>query len=615
MTTTQKHPAPRVLGADGPIPVDFAVRMYTDHRRSGAILIRGGPGSDLTAAANHLKAEFRGRADVRVSDEQLSNPDLQFHLRGWAIDVGCPLARRIYTAVFDLAAWSTDEIIEYVLANYPQKAKSILDRIMPTPDPSLDGIPLVWRTVIDVLATPDSIKTPSDALDEFLRVRIGDRPGLEDEARFHLQTDEPDETWPRWTEQHLAGLRQSDVELLRCPPVLDRLALKSVIRVFNDADRAAETQLTLPAHLAAAAGKYAATTPAWRLKLLASLQYRMSASAAAAASILTYSGVWWPPPSLAQDFKDAHLAGVAWPGRDLRTHFFEGADLSGANLEQAMLHNLSFRNALLMQARLRGAHLKDAKLDFACLDDAILAEAIAPGSRFSNASLMRAVLDHGEFDKANFNFANLTDASLVGAALHAASLRRTILTDANCTSTGFCRASIWEVDFRTAHLDRASFRGATCQSSNFEGIRADELNAFAAQFSRCDFTASELKSPDFRGARFEDCGLAEISWVGADLREATFRNCTFHAGSSRSGLVGSPLASEGTRTGFYTDDATEQGFKSPDEIRKADLRGADLRGADLGGIDLYLVDLRGATLDPAAYNWARRCGAILHARR
>ncbi len=65
--------------------------------------------------------------------------------------------------------------------------------------------------------------------------------------------------------------------------------------------------------------------------------------------------------------------------------------------------------------------------------------------------------------------------------------------------------------------------------------------------------------------------------TGADLRFATF-----HLGSTRSGLVGSPIACEGSRTGFYTDDFDAQDFKPPEEIRKANLCGADLRGAWFG---------------------------------
>src|SRR5262249_54749826 len=96
---------------------------------------------------------------------------------------------------------------------------------------------------------------------------------------------------------------------------------------------------------------------------------------------------------------------------------------------------------------------------------------------------------------------------------------------------------------------------------------------------------------------------------GADLTGARF-----HLGSSRSGRVGSTIPCEGSRTGFYTDDYDDQGFKSPEEIRKANLCFADLRGAILRNVDFYLVDLRGALLDPQGEKYVRGRGAILEAR-
>jgi len=115
-----------------------------------------------------------------------------------------------------------------------------------------------------------------------------------------------------------------------------------------------------------------------------------------------------------------------------------------------------------------------------------------------------------------------------------------------------------------------------------------------------------MSSADFRGA-----GLAHVELEEADLRDADFTHASFHLGSSRSGLVGSVIASEGSRTGFYTDDFDDRSFKAPEAIRKASLCGADLRGAAVSDCDFYLVDLRGARhgADQAAH--FKRCGAIL----
>ncbi len=85
-------------------------------------------------------------------------------------------------------------------------------------------------------------------------------------------------------------------------------------------------------------------------------------------------------------------------------------------------------------------------------------------------------------------------------------------------------------------------------------------------------------------------------------------------GSSRSGLVNSPIASEGSRTGFYTDDYNDQDYKPPEEIRKANLCGCDLRDAIVDSTDFYLVDLRRAKYSEEQARHFARCGAILHSR-
>src|SRR5262245_21125956 len=124
-------------------------------------------------------------------------------------------------------------------------------------------------------------------------------------------------------------------------------------------------------------------------------------------------------------------------------------------------------------------------------------------------------------------------------------------------------------------------------------------------------TGSTMPRANFLGANLRETGLANVSWPEANLRDADLRGASFHLGTTRSGLVGSSIPCEGSRTGFYTDEFNEQDFKSPEEIRKADLRATDLRGARIDGVDFYLVDLRDALYDLDQAEHLRRCGAIL----
>jgi uncharacterized protein YjbI with pentapeptide repeats len=141
-----------------------------------------------------------------------------------------------------------------------------------------------------------------------------------------------------------------------------------------------------------------------------------------------------------------------------------------------------------------------------------------------------------------------------------------------------------------------------------------EAEFIQADLRKALLTGSIMPRANFHRASLRGAGLADIQWEQVDLRDTDLRECSFFLGSTRSGLVGSPLACEGSRTGFYTDDFDDQTFKTPEQIRKANLRGADLRGAKIEGVDFYLVDLRNAKYDRRQFKHLRRCGAILSLR-
>src|SRR5207248_2161297 len=162
-------------------------------------------------------------------------------------------------------------------------------------------------------------------------------------------------------------------------------------------------------------------------------------------------------------------------------------------------------------------------------------------------------------------------------------------------------ASLRGARFRCAKLARCDLSGAELPGADFA----------CATLDGSDLTGSSMPGADFHGASLRDTGLASVDWEQADLRGADLRGASFHMGSTRSGLVGSTIACEGSRTGFYTDDPFEQDYKPPEEIRKANLRGADLAGANIDGVDFYLVDLRGAKYDAEQAEQLARCGAIL----
>jgi uncharacterized protein YjbI with pentapeptide repeats len=303
---------------------------------------------------------------------------------------------------------------------------------------------------------------------------------------------------------------------------------------------------------------------------------------------------WRPDPDCRPRLEGAYLDGVVWPGQNLAGVYMpcaelRQADLSGANLEKVNARRTNFHGANLRRA--------------------ILNRWIATEADLGRANLEGVQARHGQFLRAD-----LTGASLGGADLWKADLRGARIEDADFSGANLEDACLRELALTCARLQGTRFGGADLHQCDLEDIDLMDADFHDADLRGALLTCSRMPDANFLGADLRAARLAEIDWPGACLRDADLRGVNFHLGSTRSGMVDSPIPCEGSRTGFYTEDFLDREVKPAEEIRKANLRGADLRGADIRDVDFYLVDLRDARYTADQAEHLRRCQAILDDR-
>jgi uncharacterized protein YjbI with pentapeptide repeats/energy-coupling factor transporter ATP-binding protein EcfA2 len=274
------------------------------------------------------------------------------------------------------------------------------------------------------------------------------------------------------------------------------------------------------------------------------------------------------------------------------------------------------RRALLLsllciaRPQLRIEGLGDLPLSFAHLNDALLGD-LGPQLRLDHCSLQNVHLVGRRIARVTFEDCDLRRSDWSSARVSDSRFVRVALEGAK-----FAHADLDGVTWQELSIDGRIFSGAKLIAASFievafAGVAIPDWSAEMTHFARCDLTRARLPRARLHRARFTACRMHGIELPGADLSCADLRGAQFHFGNARSGLVGSPLASEGTRTGFYTDEHREYRFRSPEAVRVADFTGCDLRGAQLEGADFYLVDFRGAQLDPVQRIYLQRCHAIL----
>ncbi len=583
---------PRVFRAGSSLPrllEEEIAELLVAERRQLVHLV-GGRGSGKSVALRHLAAVFAG-------DERL----LLVDARG--VGVVAERVRVIVVTreraldsalVLRIAPWTGDEALEYllqtgakdipmaiaawrrvgdaVLGPWPALASRVLDRI-------------ACGEAMDVRQAIDAVITASLSAEELAAAR---RAAL----RSYSEAGANAAVWP----------------LLEVPVLRTTLAAQALVQQQSGDDPCTPAGMRWDQELVAAVAALVIASPGHAAML--AQRVRAADRAAASLSLLCCTFPSYRPPR--DEFADLSHA------------YAVGADLRGVRIGKAQHANFGgadLRGADLANAALDGVDLTGAALDAAQLQGAVLTRCRAAGLSARGADLAGATMF-----AADLTAADCTGADLHLAALSGARLRRVSFVGANLTLAGLEQCDLDEadlrearclgarfvgVDLRTAQLSGALLEGADCSRCDLSGTRLPGLSARKVRFDRALLTATRWQGADLRAVSLCGAGLADVDWEGADLSGADFRGAQFHLGSSRSGLIGSTTAGEGSRTGFYTDESFEQHFRRPEEVRKANLSGCDLRCASVFGADFYLVDVRGARLDPLQMAWMRRCRAIV----
>jgi uncharacterized protein YjbI with pentapeptide repeats len=600
-------------------------RLVGEHQ-GGLIRITGPAGSGKTTALEHLMHLFAG-ANLDFLDNP-SPEELYHHTpahAGWVV-IAIPSASELDKGAnnYRLVPWCQDEWIDYLLDVHRDRCTSVMARLRTDPDrPLFAGNAELWRLALDHLAAHDSVACVRQALLDHLWAQL---PGPHTRTRVRKIGLDLLLTGSLELEG-FAELQKPAAEglvlwrLLRHRPVQLLLAINQVLSdVQADAD-CAYFRCRWPRDLAQEVGVAAAGLP----HVLDTLRSwfgegdvfsRRDGCHAMAASVLhAAAAAWTVEPGCLPNLAGAYLDSVAWPGVALAGADLSGADLGRADLQRANLDLVQAAGTDLHHANLCGASLVGLVASNANLMHADLSGSKAWGARFYGANLEGADLQGAALQETSFGGARLTAACFAGADLRRATFADVDeLAGADFAGADLEGAILAGLVLREACFTEARFTGARLVGCDLEGMELPGADFKEANLEGALLTGSRMPGACFDGARLADAGLAEIDWEGASLRGADLRRVSFHLGSSRSGLVGSPIACEGSRTGFYTDDYHEQDFKAPEEIRKANLCHADLRGARIDDVDFYLVDLRHAHFDPEQESHLRRCGAILHER-
>jgi len=587
------------------LPIDQLLLSLTRTESKGLVLITGAPGDGKTTALEHLRAVLPNDLAIGLFDlHHISEAKRSAQCRLTAL---AALDAQGFGALLDrfvLAPWTLDDCAEYLLATHREQCASVLARLRQDASlRSLKGSPQLLTLVMDAMAADPTILDSRQVLRNHIRKLHPPGDALDrlmiDGALHGRPTKEQ---WHWWRHERIRQVCTANW-------IASQLCEGKIPGILESMEGCSQ----LIPEIAATVQNN--TAPIDCLERFLRAPKPSSAGAVAASILFAADKNWRPANGRALNLSKAQLPGAQWAGVDLTGASMVGTNFVGADLSGAILNDVIADGANFSGTNLHGAQLRNGRFRGSNLFAADLSETSASKAEFSDANLEAVNLCNGDFSHGRFMNSELSEVHGDHADFSSAWFGSVNTAQSDFSSANFILAKMDRVDLSAAKWTGACFAKAEFRDCSFEGLDLPSADFDDANLSGCVLTASHIPKGRFRCANLTRTGLADIEWENADLRGADLENASFHMGSTRSGLVGSTIPCEGSRTGFYTDEYYEQLYKSPEEIRKACLCGANLIGAKVEKTDFYLVDLRRAKYSKAQAHHFTRSGAILRSAK